>query len=54
MRYLYYNSNQICTHSLYFLNKVKNAKINQTILYKVFQVYVHYLKTAYSDKLLEL
>nr|DAO19137.1 MAG TPA: hypothetical protein [Caudoviricetes sp.] len=54
MKYLYYSSDQIYIHNLYFLNKVKNVKINQIILYRVFQVYVHYLKTAYSDKKLEL
>nr|DAG87573.1 MAG TPA: hypothetical protein [Crassvirales sp.] len=54
MKYLYYNSNQTYIHSLYFLNKVKNVKINQIILYMVSQVYVHYLGTTYSDKKLEL
>nr|DAT29152.1 MAG TPA: hypothetical protein [Caudoviricetes sp.] len=50
MKYLCYNSNQIYIHNLYSLNKAKSVKINQTILYKVFQVYVHYLKITYFDK----
>nr|DAG89835.1 MAG TPA: hypothetical protein [Crassvirales sp.] len=54
MKCLYYNSNQIYIHNLYSLNKVRNAKTNQTILYKVFLVYVHYLEIAYSNKKLEL
>nr|DAU35153.1 MAG TPA: hypothetical protein [Caudoviricetes sp.] len=50
MKYLYYNSNQIYIHNLYFLNKVRSVKTNQITPYKVSQAYVHYLKTAYSNK----